>query len=51
MTQSNQNIVSKAEFQKKVEVEAAHLIHFSNMSKENADKVALKIVSEQYKTQ
>jgi hypothetical protein len=40
--------VSHEEFTKKVEVEAAHLMHFNNLEKHVADKVAHEIVSKQF---
>lgn len=47
MSNTKQNISAET-FDKKVEVEAAYLMHFSNFPKEKADKVAKEIVSEKF---
>lgn len=43
--------VSPEEFEKKVEIEAAHLIHLYKMSKAKADKEALEDVSQRFEVE
>jgi hypothetical protein len=43
-------LLSHEQFNKKVEIEAAHLMHFNNLDKATADKVAFEIISEKFTT-
>jgi len=41
-------VISQAEFQKKVEIESAHLTYVDRLPKEVADKKAFDVVSEKF---
>ena len=42
------NQVTQAEFNKRVEIESAHLIYFDRMPKEVADRKAAEYISQKY---
>lgn len=43
-------VLSKQEFEKKVEIESAHLMHYDRLSKKEADEVARNYISSKYES-